>query len=321
MKQSTGDQGQEETHAAVQRGRARQYTLCTIALQYDRLSVGAEGVFDQALTNGLAAIVAYTWPGKEVKRSGSILSATELLTTIENHGALAEDGEDCVKRVPHDPDGTIYDAPPGEKKATEDQNEPADDETGEWWLKPIWDDSTLARRHRLANFTTVNLTTLRAAVKATQAIRHARDADVDDEERQVLTEEHLHALMELDFHPALGGVGDAMQDRWYATTETADKAERARAARFYSLLCPDELERREQVDYRELHESHYKDEDVEVEECPVCGNLSLVADCKERTLCEIGVGTCVVCSYERSYAVAEDMAESLQLRRAIDRDD
>lgn len=47
--------------------RARQYGFCTYAIAYDRVTDGAEGVFDQAVTNGLAAIVAHNWPGAELK--------------------------------------------------------------------------------------------------------------------------------------------------------------------------------------------------------------------------------------------------------------
>ncbi|WP_432171806.1 hypothetical protein [Streptomyces sp. 1222.5] len=39
---------------------------------------GREGVFDQALSNGLAAIVASEWPGNESDRQGRVLSASAL---------------------------------------------------------------------------------------------------------------------------------------------------------------------------------------------------------------------------------------------------
>ncbi|MFC5748452.1 hypothetical protein [Actinomadura rugatobispora] len=146
MIQPTGNRDPDETHEAVQRGRARQYTLCAIALQHDRLSVGAEGVFDQALTNGLAAVVAHTWPSKEADRKGRVLSADSLLTVIENHGTAAEDG---VMWVPHDPEGPLYDEPFYEEphEATEDQVQPFDDEPGEWWLKQSWDGPIFAAHH------------------------------------------------------------------------------------------------------------------------------------------------------------------------------
>nr|BFE36126.1 hypothetical protein GCM10010200_083770 [Actinomadura rugatobispora] len=51
-----------------------------------------------------------------------------------------------------------------------------------------------------ADFTTVKVTTLRAAIVATQAIRHARDAGTEDEEHQVLTEDHLGPVRSSDHH-------------------------------------------------------------------------------------------------------------------------
>ena len=72
----------EPTREEVQAGRARQYPVCTYALDYDRATDGAEGVFDQALTNGLAAIVAHEWPGEEIGRGGRMLAASGLLDAI-----------------------------------------------------------------------------------------------------------------------------------------------------------------------------------------------------------------------------------------------
>ncbi|MHC3454945.1 hypothetical protein [Streptomyces prasinus] len=43
------------------------------------------GLFDDALSNGLAAIVAYEWPGEEQGRRGRVESARALLEVIEEH--------------------------------------------------------------------------------------------------------------------------------------------------------------------------------------------------------------------------------------------
>jgi hypothetical protein len=84
--------------------RAVQYAVCTYALEHDRVTDGAEGIFDQALTNGLAAIVARAWPGAELKRS-LVWSARELLDVIEQRGTRDRDGS---VRVLHDPDGPEF---------------------------------------------------------------------------------------------------------------------------------------------------------------------------------------------------------------------
>src|SRR4051812_14786526 len=124
---------------ALTEARARQYAACSYALRHDRVQDGAEAIFDQALTNGLVAIVAHTWPGEETRRRGGIKSASELLDTIEQHGTISDDG---AVRVPHDPDGPEFE----------------DD--------PIWG--------CVENFATVDVPALRDALAVTQAIRHAR---------------------------------------------------------------------------------------------------------------------------------------------------
>src|SRR3954452_11815885 len=82
----------------LQARRARHYAVCTYALDYDRASDGAEGVFDQALTNGLAAIVADEWPGEEVGRGGRMLAASKLLDVIEQRGKHKDDGVVAILR-------------------------------------------------------------------------------------------------------------------------------------------------------------------------------------------------------------------------------
>ncbi|MEV7318446.1 hypothetical protein AB0N56_36705 [Streptomyces microflavus] len=43
---------------------------------------GHEGIYDQALSNALAAIVAAEWPGEEVNRRGRVHFARDLLKVI-----------------------------------------------------------------------------------------------------------------------------------------------------------------------------------------------------------------------------------------------
>ena len=62
--------------------RSREYGECTAALVINPTANGAEALFNQALSNGLAAIVNHRWPGKERRRSGQVKSATELLKFI-----------------------------------------------------------------------------------------------------------------------------------------------------------------------------------------------------------------------------------------------
>jgi len=71
--------------------RADEYGRCTRALQEDRARPGNEGIFDQALTNGLAAIVARRWPDEEMDGT-RVKSALKLLDVIAALGERAGDG-------------------------------------------------------------------------------------------------------------------------------------------------------------------------------------------------------------------------------------
>lgn len=270
---------------AVQRGRARQYAICTYALDYGRVADGAEGIFDQALTNGLAAIVAHTWPGAEMSSKGRALSAAGLLDVIEERGQAVDGG---IVRVPHEVGGPEYTDLPFDEGP-------------------------------MPNFTSVEIEPLRDAIRTTQAIRHARD--LDNAAATVLTDAHMGALRELDYHPALFSLSSEAIDRLEEVTWSADATERARAERYLEALGDTERRRREQIDYAELYGFETTEDRVEVEECPVCLQTALVAATRDPLLDEIGVGHCVVCGYERTAGVAGDMALGVQIERATGRDD
>ena len=84
---------------AAQQRRAREFAACAYVLRRDPSAGGAEALFDQALTNGLALIVAHSWPGEESNGKGFMLPASGLLEVIEVHGIPAADG---VTRILHD---------------------------------------------------------------------------------------------------------------------------------------------------------------------------------------------------------------------------
>jgi hypothetical protein len=268
----------------VQRRRARQYAVCTYAVRYDRVTDGAEGVFDQALTNGLAAIVAYEWPRAELNDRGRMLAASQLLAVIEQRGKHAEEGTIRILR-----DG-----------------------------EPEWVESTIDGE-LAPNFTSVDAPTLRDALRATQRVRHARDEG--DQSGPLLAEQHIKALEELDYHPALFAVTDEQIDRAEVGIADADAAERRRAAEYWNALGPDERTRRVAIDYNDLYAWETKDGRCEVEVCPVCLTVALVADDFDSYLDAIGIGSCIACSYHRSRDVADDEAMMSELRRQVERDD
>jgi hypothetical protein len=272
----------------LQRKRARQYALCTLALSHDWEGPGVEGIFDQALTNGLAAIVATFGEGLESRDDGQTLSAASLLKVIQDHG---EDAGDGVVHVVHPPN-------------------------------PLVDMVTWLGDEAPRNFTRVRVRVLHAAIVATQRIRHARDTGQDPVPS--LTQEAVQALAELDYHPALSTVTDEMRDQYELNVEAADRAAQGRAHAYLELVeewDEEELERRAAIDYP-AYSGGYKDEEMTtVEECPVCGNFALVAAFRDSWLDEVGIGQCVVCSYKRTAAVARAMATDLGIRRAAERDD
>ncbi|WP_223297416.1 hypothetical protein [Catenulispora acidiphila] len=80
----------------MQQERSWVYAACTVRLAPDQ--PGCEAVFDQALTNGLAAIVALEWPGAEANARGRVRSAAELLDVISER--VPQDGQTGVYPIP-----------------------------------------------------------------------------------------------------------------------------------------------------------------------------------------------------------------------------
>ncbi|MFE6127793.1 hypothetical protein ACFQ6Q_05900 [Streptomyces sp. NPDC056437] len=91
----------------VQEKRAEQYGRCATVLDVDFQVPGAAAIFDQALTNGLAAIVASIWPGEETekRRTGDhrLKPASQLLKVITEKCGEAQDG---MRLIPDATDDT-----------------------------------------------------------------------------------------------------------------------------------------------------------------------------------------------------------------------
>jgi len=268
----------------VQARRAQQYGLCAYAIAYDRVTDGAEGVFDQAVTNGLAAIVAHNWPEELKSKDGKVKSARQLLTVIEERGDPG--GSPQVFRVRHDQ----ADEPAGQAFAADAGCDPL--------------------------FTAVDIATLRGAIGATQEMRHARDIEATSE--SALTAEHIEALKALDCHPALRVLTDEQRDRDYIRTRDDDLIEQDRAHRYLGAVDPMEIERRASITYTLDYRS---ESGGEVDQCPVCDNLSLVAAGRDGMLAMVSYGHCVVCSYERRPEIAEASAIDQRIRQLVDRPD
>lgn len=269
---------QPESTPNVQRARARQYLLCKNALESGGIDAGAEGIFDQALTNGLAAIVAHNWPGRDVE-GPQVLPASRLLNVIQE---CAEDAGDGVFYVPH----------------------PDEPEPISLLSLPLFDEL-------IPNSTVVKVEILRAAIAATQAIRHARATD--EHTTVTLSDEQIEALDELSFHPALHDTDGLLPDHFWLDAVASENAEIGRAEQYLDLLGEEERKRRAAINYGGMHR--------EVDWCEVCGTESLVVQGRDGWLDEIAIGQCVVCGYERTPEVADILAEDLDIQRKVERPD
>lgn len=114
-------------------------------------------------------------------------------------------------------------------------------------------------------------------------------------------------------------------DQRWAWTADADATEQQRASRYLKALGDEEFARRKRINYVKQYSLWPDTRDglkdpCTVERCPVCGNASFVAPFRDGVIDEIGIGHCIICSYERALEVAENAAEEIQYERARDRD-
>lgn len=264
----------------IEDARARQYAVCTWWLRDQPRGEGTEAIFDQALTNGLAAIVAHDYPDELLRADGKVKSAAELLDVLQARGVPGPDGS---VRLPHgDPD--------------------------ELWTDVPFSDEPMP------NFTEVRVNAIRAAIGRVQPIRHAAGTPVDP----VLTDDDLDALIALDNHAALFALSDEERDRHELRADRSDAAEYARARAYVEVIDGDEWVRRRMIDYAGHYARFSPDGDrVEVQPCPACGVTALVAACFDQYVEAVGVGACVACSYRRTQDVAdlEGLSELLWQKR------
>jgi len=254
------------TDQSIQDVRARQYAVSMWRLS-ESLE-GAEALFDQALSNALAAIVAHDYPDDLYRSDGKVKSAAGLLRVLEEHGIPGTDG---TIMLPHEGPDQL------------------------WVTTPLDDEP-------VPNFTEVRVGALREAIDKTQAVRHARGKPSGP----TLTEEHLAALAALDSHEALYVFSDEERDRDELRASREGAEEYARARAYVELLDADEWARRRAIDYNEIYGGWSPDGDrVEVQPCPACGVTALVAHVFDMYVDDVGVGTCMACSYRRTQDAAD----------------
>ncbi|MGW2082301.1 hypothetical protein ACWCOW_36220 [Streptomyces sp. NPDC001939] len=260
--------------------RAVKYAEGAAQLDHDLNVPGAESLFDQALTNGLAAIVSEQWGEDQVLwENGRAKPASGLLAVIAKEAEEYELNDEPGVYVL--PDELLPASPPSGGSP--------------WpWLTELrgCDMPVMETRIKVA--------ILRAALDATQPVRHARGEGH-------LTREHVEALLDLDDHRSLRCIGSEIQERTSDSDMAADSRSRTRAAARLERIGPHEAARRAAA----APDLHAYESDLCLQLCPVCDNETLSPDYSDSLGMGIGVGECLVCHYHRSHGVAEHEAREI----------
>ncbi|MGW5722996.1 hypothetical protein ACWEVP_42970 [Amycolatopsis sp. NPDC003865] len=305
-------------------GRARVYARCAFALRSDPNAVGAESLFDAALSNGLAVVVGSGWRGEEfvaqkpnkpgksrVKFARVML---ELLATKARRQETTPVGAELV------PPQVRVDAISAEWEATgevaksvtltvtqyltvpSEQHRP----TSEVEREPF---APRAHDHAVVK---VETAILLEAIDIANAIRHGNESSGELEQR------HLDALFALDEHPRLRGLLDEQIDAHQRGDSEADSIRAGIAQEYLSLLDPDEIARR--VEAAGWHAPAPGDVGEALQECPVCDQEALIPDGGVDDFgAGIVAGTCHVCGYRRSREQADREAWQIRLDKHQDR--
>jgi hypothetical protein len=126
-----------------------------------------------------------------------------------------------------------------------------------------------------------------AALNDDSALRASlgRDADVDEYEERILVE---------------------------------DAIEQSRARAYLNQLSLDEYERRAEVDYDEAYvEVNNGERHNTPHECPVCGIIALIGQALDSYVGEYAAGSCVACSYVKSFDIADFEGMNEKIRRQV----
>ncbi|MDQ4033619.1 MAG: hypothetical protein M3332_15785 [Actinomycetota bacterium] len=268
--------------------RAREYGQCTAALDTDYQTSGAEALYDQALSNGLVAIVEYEWPGEELetsrrRRRNKTKSATDLLKVIRNRATKVSQG--IVQLTTR----TVgYIDPQYQRKDALCVNLTAPS----------------------TEFVQVAVDLLQEAIDRTQSIRHGR---IQVHATVGLDRRHIDALCNLNHHPALDSLAEEYGDQSWRAAKVQDLWTRNHAADYLEIIGEEEADRRMSTSEDYLP-ADPKDRAMgpELQRCPVCLRETLLADRFDSMGHGIGIGTCIVCSYNRGEAIAEDEASDIE---------
>ncbi|BCM65706.1 hypothetical protein EASAB2608_01040 [Streptomyces sp. EAS-AB2608] len=227
---------------------------------------GHEGIYDQALSNALAAIVAAEWPGKEANGEGRVHFARRLLNVIAEEIRPDPATGLCV----------IPDRDAGVRSRWEKENGAPEG---------FWD-------------TRIDVALLTDALNVSGLARHGSGTGR-------LQHRHVHALLALDHHPALRTLLAAQSNRDEERAEGEDARSADQARSLLELIGDEEAKRRaKSAENPNAYDPRYNPDGHDFEECPVCGYETFCVQGLDMWG-RVGFGQCVVCSYRRSPRVAD----------------
>ncbi|MFI5690070.1 hypothetical protein [Streptomyces sp. NPDC051636] len=235
---------------------------------------GPEGVFEQALSNGLAAIVAHEWPGQEAHSNGHIRSARELLRVIMEHARRERLPEqDAIVLIP-------------------DKHRPR--------TTPLSSPESLTQERPQGRHTPIDVSTLLDGINVSQPARHARGAGG-------LQRRHIEALLALDGHESLRKMGEQQHDRIREQAWKEDAVSQKRAAEYLERIGEEEAARRAEAveNPNACHPKHNPD-GRPLDTCPVCEYETFCVDGLAPIWGRVAYGQCLVCTYTRTPDTAED---------------
>lgn len=295
------------------------YARCAFALKDDPNVVGAEALFDVALSNGLAVVVGSGWPGEEYKPNGS--------TQVKSAGVMLQDLKKKAQQQVVTPDGAELASPQvrvdeisAQKNAkgkvasvtltvTPHLSVPRDQHRSPSEVER----NPLAPRAYDYQVVRIDTAVLTEAIDVVNPVRHGKESSGE------LKQRHIDALLTLDEHPRLHGLLDE-QIEAHERSDTAANSIRASIAEDYlSLLSQDEINRR--VEAADWYAPAPGEPSEDLQDCPVCDNRTLIP---EGGIDVFGVGivtgTCLVCGYRRSSEQANREAKIRRLDSLLERD-
>lgn len=259
--------------------RAREYGTCAAILAQDHEINGAESVFDHALNNGMVAIVAHEWPGQEVAKDGRTKFARDLLKLVQRQAKEVEPGVFALKTR------TVGYIPPGSGPS-----------------------GRISLTVPSTEFVQIQVGALLDAINLAGPIRHGRAQATG-----ALEQRHIEALCELDHHPALGSISEGHRDKSFRDAKIQDLQLRAHALDHLEMIGDEEADRRSSLSDNYLPaDPKERLTGPELQECPVCLRESFIAVRCDSYGNGVGVGRCLVCSYERTEVIADDEAADIE---------